>query len=122
MPAGFGERQPGNWWFLRLSGSRATGFLTAGRVRATQASFGGPPVSWIQPLFSYVSTRGTQHNQGVNTLIHTLMSYIWGVLAVVGVIVGAFIWLGMAIWDGIKGIFRRIGGEAGAGDDPHRPG
>lgn len=76
--------------------------------------------SWF--LIARLQILATNHNQGMNTLIHTLMGYIWRVLAVVGVIVGAFIWLGMAIWDGIKGIFRRIGGEAGASDDPHRPG
>ena len=44
-------------------------------------------------------------------LWHTLMSYIWGVLFVLGVIVGGILWLGMAVWDGVRRLFRRIGGE-----------
>src|SRR5579884_333605 len=52
------------------------------------------------------------------TIWHQLMAYIWAVLAVVGVLLGALLWVVMAVWDGIRGAFRRLSGEVDDGRTP----
>ena len=51
-------------------------------------------------------------------LWHSLMSYVWGVLFVLGVLVGAVLWLGMAAWDSIRRVFGRLSGEVETHQDP----
>lgn len=47
------------------------------------------------------------------------MGYFWGILLVLGFIFAAIVWVGMATWDTLRGLFRRISGEV---DDPGGPG
>lgn len=54
------------------------------------------------------------------TLWHDLTNYVWEVLFVVGVILGAILWLGMAAWDAVRGLFRRLSGEMDGSGGPNR--
>lgn len=47
----------------------------------------------------------------MQTLWHAIMSYVWGILAVVGIIFAAILWVGMAVWDGARGVFQRLTGD-----------
>ena len=42
-------------------------------------------------------------------LWHDLLTYVWAILLVVGAILGAIVWIGMAVWDGL-GRFRETSG------------
>lgn len=58
----------------------------------------------------------------MNTLIHDLFGFVWGILLIVGFVFGALVWIGMAIWDNARALFRRVSGEdqPQPGDDPYR--
>jgi len=53
-------------------------------------------------------------------LWHDLMSYIWGVLFVVGIIFGAIIWIAMAIWDRVRAVGHAVSGEIDGPSDADR--
>lgn len=54
-------------------------------------------------------------------LWHDLMSYLWGLLFVLGLIVGAIAWVAMALWENLRRLFRKISGEIDTPADPKLP-
>jgi threonine/homoserine/homoserine lactone efflux protein len=58
----------------------------------------------------------------MNTLIHDLSGFVWGIMLILGFVFGALVWIGMAIWDNARALIRRLTGEdrRQSGDDPYR--
>lgn len=54
-------------------------------------------------------------------LWHALMTEVWAVLFVLGIIFGGIMWVCMALWDTAKRIFRRLDGEIDRSQDEPRP-
>ena len=61
------------------------------------------------------------HNRLMSTLWHTLTGFVWAIFAVIGFILAGILWVGMAMWDGIRRFFRRLSGEIDQPVDPNGP-
>lgn len=77
----------------------------------------GSEVCWIRAG----GTAFKLHTRIMSILWHTLSGFVWAIFAFIGFILAAILWVGMAMWDGIRRLFRRLSGEADQPLDPNRP-